>query len=59
MASVPPGVTVHLLPTGDPEQPKFNELTALRYRDASMVTTRIQLAHEAATAYLMRLQTAG
>lgn len=59
MAAVPPGVTVHVLPTGDPEQPKFNELSALRYRDASRVTTRIQLAHEAAAAYLTRLPTAG
>jgi NTE family protein len=33
MAAVPPDVTVHVLPTGDPEQPRYNDLRSLRYRD--------------------------
>lgn len=55
MASVPPGVTVHLLPSGDPDLPRFNDLSALRYRDTARVTERIQLAHHASAAYLAAL----
>ncbi|HEY9412922.1 MAG TPA: patatin-like phospholipase family protein [Jiangellaceae bacterium] len=55
MASVPPGVTVHVLPSGDPDQPRFNDLSALRYRDTARVTERIRLAHHASAAYLAAL----
>jgi NTE family protein len=54
MAAVPENVTVHVLPTGDPEPPKYADLSALRYRDTSRVTERIQLARESAAAYLTR-----
>jgi NTE family protein len=54
MAAVPDNVTVHVLPTGDPEPPKYADLSALRYRDASRVAERIQLAQESAADYLAR-----
>jgi NTE family protein len=52
MATVPPGVTVHVLPTGD-EAP--TGMAQLRYRDTRQVGRRVERAHEAATAYLERL----
>jgi NTE family protein len=52
MAAVPPGVTVHLLPTGDVDLPRPTDLTALRYRDTSRVVERIDRAYEAVAAYL-------
>jgi NTE family protein len=55
MAAVPDNVAVHVLPTGDPEPPRYTDLSALRYRDASRVTERIRLARESAAAYLARL----
>jgi NTE family protein len=54
MAAVPDNVTVHVLPTGDPEPPKYADLSALRYRNAARVAERIRLAREAAAAYLAR-----
>jgi NTE family protein len=54
MAAVPDNVTVHILPTGDPEPPRYTDLSALRYRNTARVAERIQLAHEAAAAYLAR-----
>jgi NTE family protein len=55
MAAVPDNVTVHILPTGDPEPPRYADLSALRYRDTSRVTERIRLARESTAAYLARL----
>jgi NTE family protein len=49
MATVPPGVTVHVLPTGD-EAP--TGMAQLRYRDTRQVGRRVERAHAAATAYL-------
>jgi NTE family protein len=54
MAAVPDNVTVHVLPTGDPEPPRYSDLSVLRYRDTSRVSERIQLARESAAAYLAR-----
>jgi NTE family protein len=48
MASLPPDVTVHVLPSGDDRAP----LLSVRYRDTSSVGARIQRAHAAGTAYL-------
>jgi NTE family protein len=53
MAAVPPGVTVHVLPTGDAELPRPTDLSALRYRDTARVVERIDLAYEASSAYLV------
>lgn len=52
MAAVPDGVTVHVLPTGDPVPPRYADLSALRYRDTSRVGERVNLAHAAAAGYL-------
>jgi NTE family protein len=52
MAAVPDNVTVHVLPTGDPEPPKYADLSALRYWNTSRVAERIRLAHKSAAAYL-------
>ena len=55
MAAVPDDVTVHVLPTGDPEPPRYGDLSVLRYRDTSRVAERIRLAHESTAAYLARV----
>jgi NTE family protein len=54
MAAVPDNVTVHVLPTGDPEPPKYADLSTLRYRDTARVAERIRLAQQSAAAYLAR-----
>lgn len=50
MASLPPGVTVHVLPTGTGE--RYDLAAQLRYRDYSRVQEHIDRARSAATAYL-------
>ncbi len=55
MASVPDGVAVHVLPTGDPEPPNWASRSVLRYRDTSRVAERIQLAEESTAGYLARV----
>jgi NTE family protein len=52
MAAVPEGVTVHVLPTGDPQQPRYNELRNLRYRDFAAIPRRVELAYAATLEYL-------
>ena len=49
LATLPPGVTVHVLPSGDPVPPGAG---TLRYRDFSAVPARIERAHAAARDYL-------
>lgn len=49
IAALPPGVTVHVLPAGDPAPPGSANL---RYRDFSGVAARIDRAHLAAGEYL-------
>ncbi|WNV73566.1 patatin-like phospholipase family protein [Geodermatophilus sp. DSM 44513] len=49
LAALPPGVTVHVLPAGDPAPPGAGNL---RYRDFSGVPARIEQAHAAARGYL-------
>ena len=56
MATVPAGVTVHVLPTGD-EAP--TGLAQLRYRDTRQVGRRVERAHAATTAYLEALRAGG
>jgi NTE family protein len=51
LAALPPGVTVHVLPAGDPAAPGTGNL---RYRDFSGVPARIDRAHAAAREYLAR-----
>jgi NTE family protein len=52
MATVPEGVTVHVLPTGD-EAP--TGVAQLRYRDVRQVGRRVELARAATAAYLAAL----
>jgi NTE family protein len=52
LAAVPDGVTVHVLPTGDPDPPRFNDLSQLRYRDFTAVDRRIAYAYAATSEYL-------
>jgi len=55
LASLPEGLDVHVLPTGQPEPPAYKDLSALRYRVAPDVRESIDRAHEAAAAYLEAL----
>lgn len=48
MASLPAGVTAHLLPSGEQDAPTAN----LRYRDTRMVPLRIEQAYAATAEYL-------
>jgi NTE family protein len=52
LASLPEDVEVHVLPTGQPEPPKYNDLSALRYRVGEGVGESIERAHVASLAYL-------
>jgi NTE family protein len=52
IAAVPEGVTVHVLPTGDPSPGRFNDLSQLRFRDFSRVDRRIAFAYAATAVYL-------
>ncbi|NEK56510.1 patatin-like phospholipase family protein [Geodermatophilus sabuli] len=49
LAALPPGVTVHVLPSGEPDPPATGNL---RYRDFSAVPARIDRAHAAAGGHL-------
>ncbi|MEX2554170.1 MAG: patatin-like phospholipase family protein [Actinomycetota bacterium] len=49
LATLPQGVTAHVLPTGEPKSPK---LTQLNYRDFRAVARRIDRAYRAAVDYL-------
>ena len=52
LAAVPEGIAVHVLPTGDPTPPRFNDLSQLRFRDFSRVDRRIAFAYAATSEYL-------
>ena len=52
LATLPKGVTAHVLPTGEPKVPK---LTQLNYRDFRAIARRIDRAHRATDAYLRDL----
>jgi NTE family protein len=52
MASLPTGVTVHVLPAGINGVRSGAELSQLRYRDFSRVDEHIERAHQASAAYL-------
>ena len=52
LAAVPDGVTVHVLPTGDPAPGRYNDLSQLRFRDFSRVDRRIAFAYAATAEYL-------
>jgi NTE family protein len=52
MASLPPEVTVHVLPAGTNGQARGAELSQLRYRDVSRIDEHIERAYAASAAYL-------
>ena len=52
LAALPDGVVAHVLPTGDPDPPRFNDLSQLRYRNFSDVVRRIERAHDATSTFL-------
>jgi NTE family protein len=52
LASLPDDVEIHVMPTGQPEPPKYNDLSALRYRVSAGVGESIERAHAASVAYL-------
>jgi NTE family protein len=55
MERLPDEVTVHVLPTGEPQKP--TDLSQqLRYRDVTAVRSRIERAYEASSAYLARVE---
>ena len=52
LAALPPGVTAHVLPTGEPKRPTRAQLSELNYRNFKAVSRRIEGARRATTAYL-------
>lgn len=52
MRAVPPGVRVHVLPTGADERENYNHPGRLRYRRASLIPEAIERAHVATARYL-------
>jgi NTE family protein len=59
LAALPPGVTLHVLPSGDDGPPSAGDLQSLRYRDFSGVPDRIDRAYVAACGYLERSGVSG
>jgi NTE family protein len=52
LATLPPGVRAHVLPTGQPKRSSGADLSQLNYRDFRAVSRRIEAAYRATTAYL-------
>jgi NTE family protein len=47
LASLPEGIDVHVMPTGQAEPPRYNDLSALRYRDGGDIRGNIERAYRA------------
>jgi NTE family protein len=52
LASLPDDVTVHVMPTGQANPPRYSDISQFRYRDTSAIADRISRAYEASVAYL-------
>jgi len=52
MARLPDDLEVHVMPTGQVDPPRYNDLSQLRYRDTSKIRDRIDRAYEASLGYL-------
>jgi NTE family protein len=52
LAALPADVELHVLPTGQQDPPRFNDLSQLRYRDMSGARRRIAQARAATARYL-------
>ena len=52
MATIPPGVAVHVLPTGRNPRARYNDLTKLRYNHGDSIAVDIDRAYRAASDHL-------
>jgi NTE family protein len=52
LEGLPEGMEVHVLPTGQQDPPRYNDLSQLRYRNSSHVDARMARAHAATASYL-------
>src|SRR5215217_3246083 len=52
LAALPEDIEVHVMPTGQADPPRYNDLSQLRYRGTSQIAERIERAHAASVAYL-------
>ena len=52
IAALPEDLDVHVLPTGQPEAPKYTDLTQFRLRDTVRIPEHIERAYEASAVYL-------
>jgi NTE family protein len=52
LARLPEDVAVHVLPTGQTDPPRYNDLSQLRYRRTSHISDGIARAREATARYL-------
>jgi NTE family protein len=58
LATLPKGVTAHVLPTGRPKRPAKGQLSELNFRDFKAVSDRMDRAHRATAAYLSSMPSA-
>jgi len=56
LARLPADVTVHVLPTGQTEPQRYNDLKQLRYRDSSQIAGNIARARAATAQYLDQVE---
>lgn len=52
LADLPPGIEVHVMPTGQIQPPRYTDLSQFRYRDTSKVRGHIESAYEASGRFL-------
>jgi NTE family protein len=52
MATLPPGVEVHVLPTGGDSRSRYNDIAKLRYNHKNSITRNIDAAYHATGDYL-------
>jgi NTE family protein len=52
LESLPASIAVHVMPTGQPEAPRYNDLSQLRYRESGGAAESIERAYRASLAYL-------
>ena len=50
LAALPDDLDVHVMPTGQPNPPRYTDLSQFRYRDTSKVPEHIARAYEASAA---------
>src|SRR5256885_13254093 len=51
-SDLPPSTVVHVMPTGQPQPPRYNDLSQLSYRETAAAAQRIERAYDASLAYL-------